>query len=73
MSAPDASVIIDASAGIMWSPAPRKHSIPASKLGFSTATPHKTVLQIMRHGRTRSAGAVSVLSAAYPPGASPCL
>src|SRR6516162_3267231 len=47
MSAPDASVIVDASAGIMWSPTRRKHPIPAPKLEFSTATPHKTMLQIM--------------------------
>jgi len=38
---------VDATTGIMWSPARRHHPIPAPKIGFSTATPHKTVLQIM--------------------------
>src|SRR5262245_43693751 len=37
-----------AKTGIMWSPARRRHPSPAPKIGFSTATPHKTVLQIMR-------------------------
>src|SRR5215471_12770764 len=48
MPIPDASVTVDATTGIMSSPACRNHPIPAPKIGSSTATPHKTLLQIMR-------------------------
>lgn len=47
MSTLDASVTVDATTGIIWSPAHRNHPIPAPKIGSSTATPHKTLLQIM--------------------------
>ena len=48
MSAPDAWVTLDATMRIMWIPTSWHHPIPAPKIGFSTATPHKTMLQIMR-------------------------
>src|SRR5579859_3124663 len=51
MSTPDASVTVDATTGIMWSPVRQHHPTPASKIGFSTATPHKTALQIMAPAR----------------------
>src|SRR4029077_8957413 len=47
MSAPWRIGDCHATTGIMWSPACRHRSTPAPKIGFSTATPHKTALQIM--------------------------
>jgi hypothetical protein len=46
MAAPDASVTVDATTRIMWIQVCRHHPIPAPKIGFSTATPHRTALNV---------------------------